>query len=1085
MVWKLKYKFFLFFGLISFQFHVKAQVQLAFQGGEPGNSWSYTSSGADATAQAQAVIANNIVAGTKSIVVGGNTSGGSCIDGGGGNGPSVARLFNFSPIDITSSNNFIRTLSFHWGSRYPICVGTGWDSGENLVFTAFYDGVGQPPITIASGGNNANFNIQSFSFTHSIPQCVNSFHFNISLTTNRRDELLFLDNVTLSTPQLNNAPIQVNLTICESQLPYSWNGLLFLQAGSQVQTLTNSFGCDSLVQYNLNVVAPTVPNFGSFGPFCSGQSIQPLPSMSQNNIPGTWSPSINNQQTSTYTFIPASGLCASSITQTIVINQNITPLFAPVGTICAGAASPNFPLQSQNNVSGSWSPPFNNSTTTTYTFSPSLGQCAITTQMTVGVIPNITPTFGPINDFCAGANIANLPNSSTNNIQGTWAPAINNLQTTTYTFTPISGICAVPTTLSITIIPNQVPLFNAPGAFCPNANIPDLPTESINNIAGSWSPVINNQQTTTYTFTPSLGVCATNATLTIAVNLSLAPVFNFPLNYCVGDSIETLPILSTNNILGNWSPAVNNQQTTTYTFTPLANQCALPVDITINIYNFVTPQFTPISQFCSGTYIPELPITSINDIAGIWTPAINNTTTTLYTFTPDIIQTSGNPCALTVELTINIIPGVTPIFVETQPICQGTAIPSLPTISLNEIAGFWSPSLNNQQTTTYTFTPTSGTCSESVTRTIQVLPLDTTIFNVTICEGQLPYLWQGMSITNAGSYFKDYSDNLGCTATDVLNLQVLPDVSINLTTTVCLSEFPYLYAGQNITMPGLYEWTTNNPSGCDTIFILLVNAFETEVLSFDQNPISSCNETVLLNIGLQGSPSLTSCSWSINSQFSNNCGNFSVEISEVGCYDLLFLGIDQNGCEAELEQQNMICIYPNPIASFTLEDNFLDSYEVFYPSNQSIGADSFIWNFGSEGNPVLTSNPQYSYEQSGDFEISLTAINEFGCSNEYKTIVRVEDVVLIYIPNTFTPGGNDQNELFKPIITSGVNRENYKLTIYNRWGEILFESQNPDIGWDGTYGSKICPSEVYVWKIEYENTQGINDQKQGHLNLLR
>ncbi|MFM7105232.1 MAG: hypothetical protein ACKOW8_06890, partial [Flavobacteriales bacterium] len=105
-----------------------------------------------------------------------------------------------------------------------------------------------------------------------------------------------------------------------------------------------------------------------------------------------------------------------------------------------------------------------------------------------------------------------------NGITGTWSPAINNTATTTYTFTPTAGQCATIATLSIAITPNLTPNFPSVGPYCLGANIPSLPSTSINGITGTWSHAINNQLTTTYTFTPDVGNCAESVSLTISIS---------------------------------------------------------------------------------------------------------------------------------------------------------------------------------------------------------------------------------------------------------------------------------------------------------------------------------------------------------------------------------------------------------------------------------------------------------------------------------------------------------------------------------------------------------------------------------------
>ena len=122
--------------------------------------------------------------------------------------------------------------------------------------------------------------------------------------------------------------------------------------------------------------------------------------------------------------------------------QLITPTFTPVADICSGATLTALPTTSLNGITGAWSPALNNTTTTTYTFTPTAGQCATTATLTIIVNPNITPTFTPVAAICSGASLTALPTTSLNGITGAWSPALNNTATTTYTFTPTVGQCA-------------------------------------------------------------------------------------------------------------------------------------------------------------------------------------------------------------------------------------------------------------------------------------------------------------------------------------------------------------------------------------------------------------------------------------------------------------------------------------------------------------------------------------------------------------------------------------------------------------------------------------------------------------------
>jgi gliding motility-associated-like protein len=183
-----------------------SQTVVAFQGGEPGDTWSYTASGASPTAVTEAQSSANYSNGTQSIVMGGLSGGGSCLTGGSGNGASVVNVLAFSAVDLSTSSEFTRELTFNYGNRFPECGGTGFDYEEDLLFTPILNGVAQVPIVVVTGNNNYTIGIDDSSYTYSIPPCVSSFAFELQISLNRNDEMLFVDDVELTTPGFN-API--------------------------------------------------------------------------------------------------------------------------------------------------------------------------------------------------------------------------------------------------------------------------------------------------------------------------------------------------------------------------------------------------------------------------------------------------------------------------------------------------------------------------------------------------------------------------------------------------------------------------------------------------------------------------------------------------------------------------------------------------------------------------------------------------------------------------------------------------------------------------------------------------------------
>ena len=461
-----------------------------------------------------------------------------------------------------------------------------------------------------------------------------------------------------------------------------------------------------------------------------------------------------------------------------------------------------------------------------------------------------TPTFNQPGTFCAGQSFS-LPTTSLEGINGTWSPAINNSQTTMYTFTPASGSCAGTATMTVAINNQTTPNFNNPGPLCSGQSF-TLPTTSLEGITGTWSPAINNSQTTTYTFTPASGSCANTSAMTVTVNNQITPNFNNPGPLCTGENF-TLPATSLEGINGTWSPAVNNSQTTTYTFTPTSGQCINTTTMTVAIGNQVTPNFNNPDPLCSGQSF-SLPTTSLEGINGTWSPAFNNSQTTTYTFTP---ASGSGSCAATstsMQIVINPVPVVT---AQGQNLCTGdttnislnSSIPGT-TFSWTAVSSNVSGASNgtgnviNQVLTssgggnvTYTITPTTGICTGNPVNVVvnvnSTLPINILPGNSSICPGQsvsltasgaATYTWSppnGLN-TNSGStviaspattttYTVTGTSSSGCMGTGTVTITVLPEPIADFTPSVTSGETPLEVIFQNTSINATgYSWNFGN-----------------------------------------------------------------------------------------------------------------------------------------------------------------------------------------------------------------------------------------------------------------------------------
>lgn len=161
--------------------------------------------------------------------------------------------------------------------------------------------------------------------------------------------------------------------------------------------------------------------------------------------------------------------------------------------------------------------------------------------------------------------------------------------------------------------------------------------------------------------------------------------------------------------------------------------------------------------------------------------------------------------------------------------------------------------------------------------------------------------------------------------------------------------------------------------------------------------------------------------------------------------------------------------------------------EVFF-TNQSQNATSYEWYFGDETGYSTKTNPKYVYDPEiiRNYMVTLVAKNEYGCTDTARVILKMKEDIVLYVPNTFTPDGDQFNNVFKPVIGEGFDHLEYELLIFNRWGELVFESHDVNYGWDGTYLGRTCQDGTYVWKINIKKA-GIDDRvvKLGHVTLLR
>lgn len=252
------------------------------------------------------------------------------------------------------------------------------------------------------------------------------------------------------------------------------------------------------------------------------------------------------------------------------------------------------------------------------------------------------------------------------------------------------------------------------------------------------------------------------------------------------------------------------------------------------------------------------------------------------------------------------------------------------------------------------------------------------------------------------------------------------------------------------------------------------NGCAPDTMSF-QNPSYAPGTTVLWDFG--------------NGVTSTDPNPTNVLFLNPGCFDVTLTAVSDQGCTTTSTYADLVCIYEDPIPGFYTDPN---SPSILDPTTTVIStaqdADTWYYTFdgfgtSSEENPTIT----FPVDEETTVNICQTVTSVEGCTATICSPLEIHEEILFYVPNIFTPDGDLFNETFHPVMTSGVDMYEYHLTIFNRWGEIIFESFNYDTGWNGHYGNGgLVDDGVYIWQIEFG--EKLSDKKQthrGHVTVLK
>jgi gliding motility-associated-like protein len=226
-------------------------------------------------------------------------------------------------------------------------------------------------------------------------------------------------------------------------------------------------------------------------------------------------------------------------------------------------------------------------------------------------------------------------------------------------------------------------------------------------------------------------------------------------------------------------------------------------------------------------------------------------------------------------------------------------------------------------------------------------------------------------------------------------------------------------------------------------------------------------------------------SWTGPAGFSASTAEIKIPVDGVGKAGVYVVNVSLNGCTSDPASVNIASIGQTPTAAFRSEPK--PPAKLSFPVrirffNESIDADAFFWNFG-DGNTSTDRDPEHTYRTDGNFDVSLTVFKSSVCSastTQGQFIISANNI--LFIPNTFTPNNDALNDEF---VISMTNIKTYKIQIFNRFGVLLFVSEDLFNHWNGNFNNKPSPLGTYYYLIEAFDFNGNIIKKTGSVTILR
>ena len=517
-----------------------------------------------------------------------------------------------------------------------------------------------------------------------------------------------------------------------------------------------------------------------------------------------------------------------------------------------------------------------------------------------------------------------------------------------------------------------------------------------------------------------------------------------------------------------------------------ANSCTTTSSVVITEPDSLKINATNFSVSCFGLSDGELvatPIGGTSPYSFIWS---NNVTDSinlgLTVGNYQVTITDSNGCTIDTTLTITQ-PDVIRLLVSPyDTICIGnsTSIQATATGGNSNLTFNWNNNLPNSSTH-------------------QVSPTTQTTYTVNVTDNQ------GCS-TNPGSIIvtvRDLSKD---------NLQAFSSGNI------CIGESTDLTATHDGTLGGYgYTWSNNVGNGLGPISVspttttqYIVNAFDEcgTIISdsidviVESYPIVSLPaiidegcEPLTVNFvdSINGATNNLTYLWDLGNGATSSSSNFNYTYTNDGTYSIGLKISSPIGCETSSSNQSQVIVYPKPSPNFSINPGITDLNNATVTfTNTSLNTNNVEWDF-YQSFTSIKNDTVIQFRDTGWFPIKLVAYSRFGCKDSIFKNLRINPVYELVIPNAFTPnqgGGNggfyNKNDLSNDVFYIHTDLvSSYELQIFNRWGELIFLTEDVNQGWDGYYRGKLSPQDVYVYKVSVVFLNGKRETKTGNFTLFR